>query len=148
MRPRPRPWGAVAVVLLVGACVGEAPRQAETGSDDCQYGLVFESATFYAGATDYYFTDRGRTLSFRVESDQIAQRGFADLVTRGEGEPPDTNLAMVGRAFTVCRAGDGYLLRPKADRPATQAIGLAPSCGLSCGIWLSQALGLRSMSAG
>ncbi len=75
--------------------------------------VAYQGATVYAGATDYYFTDRnGETVSFRVSNIPIEERpGETDILLPNdlldpseiiEG-PPGPNPAKVGTSYLLIK---------------------------------------------
>ncbi len=135
MEPRNRPSARLALAVLVsavatlGAC-GSSDDQAnrsittvtETSAPEPNSATPgrtvlasYQSATVYAGATDYYFEDpSGEIVDFRVSnlSEEQAVELPNDMLDPGMVEgPPGANPDLVGEDFLLIYDGEDQLVR-------------------------------------
>lgn len=103
----------LASVGLAGLAMSGCARSALPSPDsECEAPLTFEAATFYAGATDYFFTaPDGTSRVFRIESEAIEPSGFGPLTAPGDEGPPEPDPTQLGQTFAVCKVGKGLVLR-------------------------------------
>lgn len=104
---------------MLAACARQPLSAGNRPESGCQSPLIFKAATFYAGATDYFFTAEDRTSRvFRIESEDIEPGGFGVLTVPGEQSPPETNPVKIGRSFAVCEGEGGRLVLRRSGDPA------------------------------
>lgn len=89
---------------------------AEEVSDDDHKSeiLIYQSATVYAGATDYYFKDQsGTSVEIRVNNlpeEQTFNVPAGLLESNVEEGPPGANPEMIGKSFEIIYDNTGKVI--------------------------------------